>query len=311
MISEKAPLTYIDSKPLLDAGDFDGLRERVSEEGYLFFRGLVPKEPIFELRKKILDVVNAYGWLREGPNGEDNYIDKEAIDQVPYDSMKYGLGVSDEAYEDINRIEEFHRLPHHSNLLQLYRGLFNDEVLVHARHIARVVTPHKDIVPTPQHQDYPLIQGSKNFWTCWFPLGDCPREQGSLTVLRKSQHNGVIPVEKVKGAGEIAAQLCPGEDAWVEGDFEAGDILTFPCYTVHRALPTQHPRLARLSMDLRYQPLSEEVEKRSLEPHAYKMTWDEIYENWESDALKYYWKHLPLKMAPWDESYVQPKRRIC
>lgn len=311
MTAETTSMEFLDSKPLLDARDFDGLRARADREGYLFFKQLMPAEPLIELRRQILAVVGRYGWLKEGPNGEDNLIDKEAIDQVPIEEMRYGVGVSDRAYEDVNRIELFHRVPHHPNLVGLYRGLFEDEVLVHARHIARIVTPHREVVPTPPHQDFPLIQGSRNFWTCWIPLGDCPREMGGLTVLRHSQHGGYIPVKKVKGAGEIAAQLCPGEDTWVSGDFAAGDVLTFPCHTVHKALPSQHRELARLSLDLRFQPLSEEVESRSLQPHAYHLTWEDIYKEWEKDDLQYYWDKLPLKFSPWDDSYVQPKRRIC
>lgn len=311
MIAQTPSRLFIDSKPLLDTGDFDALRARASEEGYLFFRGLLPREPLFELRAKILEVVQAFGWLREGEHGEDNLANREAINTIPLESMRYGIGISDAAYEEVQKIEQLHRLPHHPALLDLYRGLFGENVLVHARHIARVVTPHDGTPPTPQHQDFPLIQGTDKFWTCWFPLGDCPREMGSLTVLRRSQHNGYIPIQRVRGAGEIAAQLCPGEDRWIEGDFEAGDVLTFPCYTVHKALKSRHPERIRLSMDLRYQPMSEEVERRSLEPHAYKLSWEQIYEGWESDTYQYYWKDLPLKMGPWDDSLVQPSRRIC
>ncbi len=311
MIQEAPPNRYIDSMPLLETGDFKALWKRVHEEGYLFFRQLLPKEPIFEVRQKILEVVDHYGWLKANDEGLDNLADVETVNQMNLEDMKYGVGVTDEAYETIQKIEAFHRLPHHPNILNLYRGLFDDEVLPHARHIARVVTPHQSIPPTPQHQDYPLIQGSKNFWTCWFPLGDCPREMGSLTVLRKSQHSGYIPVSRVQGAGEIAAQLCPGEDTWIEGDFEAGDVLTFPCFTVHKALKSQYPERIRLSLDLRYQPLSEEVERRSIEPHAYQIGWSDIYKDWSDDRYQYYWEKLPLKMGDWDDTLVQPSRRIC
>ena len=311
MIAEPQSNLYIDSKPLLEAGQFDELRSRVNEEGYLFFKQLLPKDTLLELRARILEIVGKAGLLLDNDQGQDNLANREAVNQMNLEDMRYGVGVTNKIYEEIQKIELFHRLPHHPNLLNLYRGLFQDEVLVHARHIARVVTPHDGIPPTPQHQDFPLIQGTDKFWTCWFPLGDTPRELGNLTVLRKSQHNGYIPISRVEGAGEIAAQLCPGETTWIEGDFELGDILTFPCYTVHKALKSQFPDRIRLSLDLRYQPLSQEVEKKSLEPHSYNITWDDIYENWESDEFKFYWNSLPIKPADWDDSLVQPGRRIC
>ena len=54
----------------------------------------------------------------------------------------------------------------------------------------------------------------------------------------------------------------------------------------------------------------EPIESRSLNPHC-PLTWDEIYRDWQHDDLKYYWKDLPLKLSPWDDGYLTPKRRIC
>jgi hypothetical protein len=41
----------------------------------------------------------------------------------------------------VQKQESFHCLPHHPRLLALYQTLFGGEVLVHARHIMRLVTP--------------------------------------------------------------------------------------------------------------------------------------------------------------------------
>jgi len=70
-------------------------------------------------------------------------------------------------------------------------------------------------------------------------------------------------------------------------------------------LPCTEHDIIRLSLDVRYQPLNEEIEARSLAPHC-NLTWEEIYAGWKSDDLKYYWKDLPLKFAPWDETLLQP-----
>jgi ectoine hydroxylase-related dioxygenase (phytanoyl-CoA dioxygenase family) len=179
-----------------------------------------------------------------------------------------------------------------------------------ARHIARMVTPHTCMVPTPPHQDFPYIQGSTNTWTCWFPVGDCPRSLGGLTVLRGSHVHGYLPVQPAKGAGGFAVPLCPNETEWVEGDYEIGDVLTFPSHTVHKALRCQFKDRIRLSMDVRYQAADELVDNSSLNPHC-SLKWDEIYANWKSDDLKYYWRKMPLKMSPWDDGYLKAARRIC
>jgi hypothetical protein len=122
---------------------------------------------------------------------------------------------------------------------------------------------------------------------------------------------GYVPIEPAMGAGNISAQLCAGEDVWVEGDYEMGDVLTFPSYTIHKALKCTLSDRIRLSLDVRYQALSEEVEFRSLQSHC-DLSWETIYQGWEdAEDLKYYWRKYRLNTSPWDDRLMQPSRRIC
>ncbi|MDB6167527.1 MAG: Phytanoyl-CoA dioxygenase [Verrucomicrobia bacterium] len=300
---------FVDSTPLL--GDPPALRARAQEEGYLFFKRRLPAEEILPLRAEMLAVVDKYGWRQPGQDALGGLIDYDAINAVPETDMhRTDVGVTADAYHDVQKLERFHRLPHHPRLLEIYRTLFGREVLVHPRHIARMITPHTCMVPTPPHQDFPYIQGTTNTWTCWFPVGDCPKSLGGLTVLRASHRQGYLPVQPAKGAGGFAVPLCPNETEWAEGDYEIGDVLTFPCHTIHKALRCQFKDRIRLSLDVRYQPVDEPVENRSLNPHC-PLTWDQIYEGWKNDDLKYYWRSLPLQMSDWDDGFLQPKRRIC
>ena len=300
--------SFIDSTPLL--ADPAALRARAAEEGYLFFRGLLPADEVLRVRADVLAVVERHGWRAAGQDALGGLLDVDALARVPEDQMRTDIGVSIAAYHDVQRLESVHRLPHHPRLLAVYRALFGREVLVHPRHIARMITPHPSVFPTPPHQDYPLIQGTANTWTAWFPLGDCPRDLGPLTICRRSHRAGYIPIVTARGAGGIAARLCPGEADWVSGDFQAGDMVTFPSLTVHRAMRCQHRDRIRLSLDVRYQPIDEPVEARSLLPHC-ELTWEEIYAGWQRADLKYYWKKLPLNMSPWNDRLLQPGRRIC
>jgi hypothetical protein len=299
---------FLDSTPLLN--DAEALQARVAEEGYLFFKQLLPPEAVLAARTDVLRTLQPFGWFHHEQDQLGGLLDLEALNRVTPEEMRLDIGVSSAAYDAVQKLESFHRLPHHTRLLALYRTLFGSEVLAHSRHIMRLVTPHSAMVPTPRHQDFPLIRGTSKFWTCWFPLGPCPREQGSLSVLRGSNRLGYVPYESAEGAGNIAAQLCPGETEWVASDFEAGDVLTFPCYTIHRALPDQLRNRIRMSMDVRYQPANEPVETGSLQPHC-GLTWEEIYKNWSNDDLKYYWQQMPLEVVERDHSYPQPERRIC
>jgi ectoine hydroxylase-related dioxygenase (phytanoyl-CoA dioxygenase family) len=299
----------VDSTELLDSAD--AMRARAAEDGYLFFRKFIPTEDILAVRADILQVVDQHGWLQPGQNELGGLLQREALEAVPESDLRIDIGVTRAMYDDVQKLESMHRLPHHPKLLTFFERLFDEQVLVHARHIVRMVTSHPAIVPTPIHQDYPFIQGTSGTWTAWIPLGDCPRTMGGLTVLRASHRLGYLPVQTVQGAGGLAAQLCPTDPPdWAEIDYQAGDVLAFPCFAVHRALPSAIKDQIRLSLDVRYQPIDEVIEARSLKPHC-KLTWEEIYAGWRHDDLKYYWRHVPLNFQEWDDMFVQPQRRIC
>ena len=299
---------FTDSTPLLQ--DFDALRSRAEEDGFLFFKRFLPREDVLDVRADELAVVERHGWRQPGQDALGGRINLDAINGVPDEGLRRDIGVSAAAYNDVQRLERMHRLPHHPNLLEFYRNLFGSPVLVHPRHIARMITGHRMVSPTPPHQDFPLIQGTAKTWTCWIPLGDCARTMGGLTILKGSHRHGYLPIQPSKGAGGIAVPLCPWETEWFEGDYEAGDIITFPSYTIHKALRCQDKELIRLSLDVRYQSTDEPVEQKSLLPHC-DLTWEDIYAGWESDDLKYYWKKAPLSIVPWEDRYMQPSRRIC
>jgi len=302
---------FDDATPLLR--DVDALRARARRDGYLFFRQLLPPGPIAELRREILDIFGRHGLRAEGATGLDGGVHVTRLSQIPEDEMRLDIGVSAQMYRELQCLPRLHRLPHRQVLVGLYRDLLGAEVFVHPRHILRAMTPHPAMVPTPPHQDFPLVQGAADTWTCWFPLGDCPMSLGPLVVLRGSHRDGYLPVSSSRGAGGLAAQLCEGENDWVGGDLAAGDVLTFSSLTVHRALSATVRDQVRLSMDVRYQRLNDPIEERSLGNHA-DISWEEVYAKWPpADAdLMYYWDAARPQLSPWNDSLTAPGgRRIC
>jgi len=301
---------FTDSTPLLETPD--ALRARADDEGFLFFKSLLPKEPLLELRGQILEIVDRYGWLKKGTERIDGIGDLEAIarDDSHDPKWKY-IGVGENAYRDVQRLELFHALQHHPKLIALYEKLFCAGVIPHPRAIARVLLPAPSLAPTPPHQDFIYIQGTHSFWTCWFPLGDCPMELGGLSLLRGSHREKVLDVSKAPGAGGSESHLCGMDYAWVQDNYECGDIVTFPSHMVHKALPNQRRDRIRLSCDYRFQSIEEEIDPSSLQPHVGSITWEEIYREWKSDKLKYYWKSNSLKSSVWDASLLTSKEKIC
>ena len=137
------------------------LRARAEEEGFLFFKGLLPKAPLLELRDQILEIVERYGWIKKGTNRMDGIGDLETIarDDSRDPKWKY-IGVGQNAYGDVQRLEAFHALQHHPDLIAVYEKLFQARVIPHPRAIARVLLPAPSLAATPPHQDYVYIQGT-------------------------------------------------------------------------------------------------------------------------------------------------------
>jgi ectoine hydroxylase-related dioxygenase (phytanoyl-CoA dioxygenase family) len=300
--------TYTDSMSLLD--DAAALRARADEDGLLFFRGLLPRDLVLELRAQFLQILANRGWLKGNPT--DALADKEAIEREdPAAMIAQGVGFHNEAYAEVQKLELFHALAHHPNLIRVYETLFQTAVLPHPRHIARLMLPASFNSPTPPHQDFIHIQGTKNVWTAWVPIGDCPRTMGGLTAIKGGHKEGLLPVAAAQGAGGLESHLCAKGYVWLEEDFLAGDLLTFSSLTVHKALKPQDTDHVRLSCDFRYQPANEDIEQASLLPHGQVTTWEEIYKDWKSTRYQYYWKNKQLKMSEWDESIRWQKEKIC
>ncbi len=301
---------FSDSTPLLANPDL--LRARADADGFLFFKQVLPAELILELRQQIMGIVGRHGWLRAGTDPMDAIGDLVAIAAADAgDSSLRRIGVTRAAYRDIQSLELFHSLPHHPKLIALYETLFGSPVLPHPRHIARVLLPAPGFTPTPPHQDYIYIQGTHHFWTLWFPLGDCPMELGGLSVLRGSHREPVLDVVDSAGAGGKESILCGKDYAWVQDNYQCGDILTFPSHMVHKALPNHRPDRIRVSVDLRYQSATDEIEEKSLVPHMNVADWEEIYAGWKNEKLKYYWRSKDLHLSAWDNSLMQGKERLC
>lgn len=273
------------------------LRRRASAAGYLFFRGLLDTADIIEVRRDILSLCEAAGWLSPGTNLMDGIARIEAACVEPQPAFMA-------VYNQVMKLESFHALAHQPALLGMLETLFGEPVLAHPRNIARIIFPQLVEFTTPSHQDFIHIQGTPETWTAWFPLGDCPRELGSLAVLAGSHHEGIYATHPTPGAGGLGVDTATLPYEWAAADFQSGDVVLFHSHTVHRGLPNLSPDRIRLSVDFRYQGVSQPVTAGSLEPHHGQISWEEIYEGWQSSRLQYYWRDLSLNVVDWSPQYL-------
>ena len=283
-----------DSAPDVDRAEL--IRQRAESDGYLFVSGLIDGDSLNTVRADILAICRAHHFVEP----DDDVLVGTAVPGVRW---REGDREYFAAYDEIQRLESFHRLAHSPRLLALLEVLFGSSVLVHPRNIARVMFPNNNQFTTPAHQDYVHIQGTPNTWTAWFPLGDCPRSLGSLEVLPGSHRAGPLPVRAAYGAGGLGVQTDHLGLKWVGGDFKAGDVLLFHSLTVHRGTPNQTPDQVRLSVDFRYQSVLEPVTEASLLPHFNRLSWDEIYQGWSPEAPRYYWRKLPLTLVDFSRRF--------
>ena len=104
--------------------------------------------------------------------------------------------------------------------------------------MCRVLFPGAPEFATPAHRDQTYLKRAGEVWTAWIPLGDCPRRQGSLAVLPRSNRLGLA----------AAVRRVP---RWRSFDFAAGDVLFVHALTLHRALVNRSAEI-RVSVDYRY-----------------------------------------------------------
>ena len=118
----------------------------------------------------------------------------------------------------------------------------------------------------------------------------------------------VLPHHFSLGAGGLIIDL--GEEtpkhpelnaSWLSTNFEMGDTLFFPALTVHKALPNLTDDRMRISLDNRYEAVGSRIAEHMLVPHmtdVSPLSWEEVYKDWKSDELKYYWTKVEFQKIP-------------
>ena len=276
------------------------LRHRISEEGYVFFKKLQDPDKLWALRREMLTTMQEGGWLVAGTDPMDGIADIST--QCTEGDPEYTS-----VYHEVYKLEAFHRSGHWSEVVDMVGKIVGREVLPHPQKIARLWFPKYTAHTTPIHQDFVHFQGNFQTYTCWAPVGNCPIELGGLAVLPSSHKvNKVMDHHFSLGAGS----LCVNEDElsgeWHSTNYEIGDTLIFPALTIHKALPNLTEDRLRVSLDNRYQAVDDPIAEHMLEPHLNvfnSLQWEHVYRNWESDALKYYWKDRDLTVLSKDLSY--------
>ena len=225
------------------------LQRRIADEGYLFFKRLMPAERLRELRYEMMSVIQQAGWL---------IADTDPAAGIADINMRYTEGDNEytAGYAQVYKLENFHRSAHWSEVTDTVAKILGGQIMPHPQKVARIWFPKYTEHTTPTHQDYVHFQGSFDTLTCWAPVGDCPLELGGLAVIPRSHRvKRVLEHHFSLGAGGLIVDETEHEDidpVWHSTDYECGDALFFPALTIHKALPNYTQDRLRLSLDNRY-----------------------------------------------------------
>lgn len=253
------------------AGDAEGLRRRMAEDGYLYLPGFLDRDRVLAARRATMEKLAAAGHLAPG-------TDPMAGIARPGATIKF----APELAEDNEPLRE---LLYTGRMMDFYRGFFGEDVLHFTYTWVRAVSPGKGTAP---HGDSVFMnRGTSRLFTSWTPLGDVSWDLGGLIVLERSHRLDEMmrtyhqqDVDRFCENEADAALYASGEKwwngslsddpaelrrqlglRWLTGEFRAGDLLVFSIYTLHGSLDNQSDRI-RLSSDSRYQPASEPADER-------------------------------------------------
>tara|TARA_B100001013_G_C24611861_1_gene443531 strand:+ start:818 stop:1831 length:1014 start_codon:yes stop_codon:yes gene_type:complete len=294
-------------KPFLDSTDVvdDGpaLKERMDRDGYLYIRELLPADELEDLRLQFLEIARDGGWVKKDSLLKEAIADLNGFCAEPQSAYN-------ELYMRMYKLQSFHGIQHHPNLIGVVERTLDASVFPHPRMIGRTIFPRKETFTTPAHQDFIPIQGTPDTYSAWFALSDLPEQMGGLQLSAGSHKHGVYDIQPATGAGGMEI-IDPLEGTWVNNPVKQGDVIFFHSMTVHKGVPCRGERL-RMSMDARYQRLSDPVAPGSLQPHIRELIdWAGIYEDWPDDRYKYYWQEFDLTLKDYDPSYHEKRDRLA
>jgi hypothetical protein len=215
------------------SGDPARLRRRLADQGYLFFRGLLPAEQIRAIGRSVLAQLRSGGW-----------VDDQAVASIQPRAVNAMDALADPPFRAALISPEFNQIPYLPPLRQVVRHVLSPQAFSYPAKVLRAVYPERPgIRPRGRyvHYDYG-VGGVQDMLTSWVPLTEIPVRVGGLAV-RPGGHLGP-PVRP--------RALASTEPGWATTSYQPGDVILFHCLTPHAALPNRGATL-RVSGDFRWQ----------------------------------------------------------
>ena len=243
----------------------DLLRNRIEEEGYLYFRRLVDPDRILRAKNDIEGLLREHCILEDDGNPEPMWSGGPEPTEAEWMAV----------YDRIVRLESFQDVAHSPEIVSLIEAIYREPVRVWDQQLIRVVYPEpgKEAprgVGAHQDGDPKLGYQAKTFYTAWVALMGIDIPVGGLAVSPCTHKRGILQSEGIgasssKDADSKSYGLDPRDLEWATDVYVPGGTVIFACRTVHRGLQNHSDRI-RLSGDFRYQPVSENASWLSTTP---------------------------------------------
>jgi hypothetical protein len=209
------------------------LRQRLADDGYLFFRGLLRAADVNVARDSVRTELSLGGWT----NGAGRPVGAQR-------AVTVRDALADPSFRAALASRALNRLAYLPPLRGVIRQILGAGAFCYPAKVLRVVYPEPPYQIAKGryiHQDL-AVSGVQDMLTTWLPLMDIPAQLGGLAVLPGSHLGPPLRPELLRA----------DEPGWATTDYRPGDVLLFHCLTSHAALPNHTDRL-RISADFRWQ----------------------------------------------------------
>ncbi|EMR68730.1 putative phytanoyl- hydroxylase protein [Eutypa lata UCREL1] len=265
------------------------LHQRYQEDGYLFLKGVIPRDDVLKAREAYFSLLSPSGVLAPGTNPVDGIFDARK-DKLDYPGI--GAGSTDangrprgglfvdlalRAHTEPWYKDDFCQHPALRSFIAKFTG-WGEKTLSLRRTLLRNNTPGNKAIGVHYDQIF-LRHGEDTSMTAWVPMGDVTLNGGGLIYLEKghilgqgiekgfydrAKETGLTDEEaknafnqNMMGGGLLAdgpKEYAKEHDRkWLVTDYEAGDIVLHTPYTIHASTINHNPdNVIRLGTDLRF-----------------------------------------------------------
>lgn len=257
--------------PLINSSNLltkpDELRRNFLDQGYVFLRQAMPKDDVVAARRSIFSLLAGVGEIAE-PVDDGIATKTSRRKEIAPDLGGFWKSASEHP--------ALRCVTHGAHLHEFAELIFEQPARAHDYLFLRPAVVGN---ATNLHYDYPFFAGgARNIITCWIPLGEIPISDGPLVVVEGSHRfqDLIDPMRSAALVRDSRGFALAQDYAYQAGTentidfvqsrnarlltahFQPGDVILFDGFTMHGSLDNcSNIGRVRLSVDVRYQPISE------------------------------------------------------